>query len=128
MPASNFPEYALDLRETLDAALRSSAAASTTLNADARSALRGFLTGQVVFLDGSELHFREFIDLTQTDPRVMYAYHYQDASARLIFRYDNARHRPALPQAEHRHSPANVRPSHAPTLADVLAEIVADDG
>ena len=29
----------------------------------------------------------------------MYAYHYQDADTNLVFRYDNAAHKPALPRS-----------------------------
>jgi hypothetical protein len=42
----------------------------------------------------------------------------------LIFRYDNAAHRPPLPQAEHKHTPAGVEVSLAPTLAQVIDEIL----
>ena len=41
-----------------------------------------------------------------------------------IFRYDNATHRPPLPQAEHRHTVSGVRPGPAPTLAQVMDEIL----
>jgi hypothetical protein len=45
-----------------------------------------------------------------------------------IFRYDNARHRPALRSFEHKHTPGQVVEAPAPTLDDVLAEIVAARG
>ena len=54
----------------------------------------------------------------------MYAYHYQDPNESLVFRYDNAVHRPSLQQAEHRHTPAGVEVSPAPTLAQVMDEIL----
>ena len=34
--------------------------------------------------------------MTQAEPKPLYAYHYQDAEHHLIFRYDNAAHKPAL--------------------------------
>jgi hypothetical protein len=49
---------------------------------------------------------------------------YQDPEQGLIFRYDNAAHRPLLPQAEHKHGPAGLEPSPAPTLAEVLDEVL----
>jgi hypothetical protein len=49
-----------------------------TLQVDQRSAVRGFIAGSLQFEDGSELHFREFVDVTQAEPKIMYAYHYQD--------------------------------------------------
>lgn len=126
MPASSFPEYAQGLRDALDALVASGRAVRADIGDDGRSALRGYIAGQILFPDHSQLHFREFVDLTRPDPRAMYAYHYQNAANELIFRYDNARHRPALPHAEHRHGPVDVRSSHAPTLSDVLLEILAD--
>ena len=56
----------------------------------------------------------------------MYAYHYQDVNKGLIFRYDNAVHRPPLPQAEHKHTPEDVKVSPAPTLAQVVDEIMRE--
>ena len=54
----------------------------------------------------------------------MYAYHYQDASNNLIFRYDNAAHKPALPLADHKHTPTAIHPTMAPTFETVIDEIL----
>jgi hypothetical protein len=64
------------------------------------------------------------VDTSLPEPRLMYAYHYQDANQTLIFRYDNAAHRPRLPQAEHKHTVEGVAVSPAPTLAQVVDEIL----
>jgi hypothetical protein len=53
---------------------------------DQRSMLRGFVGGVLQFEDGSELHFREFVDISLPEPKMMYAYHYQDSNSNLIFR------------------------------------------
>jgi len=50
----------------------------------------------------------------------MYAYDYQDAEHNLIFRYDNAAHRPALAQLEPKHTRMGVKAHPEPTLAEVL--------
>ena len=55
----------------------------------------------------------------------MYSYHYQDTTHQLIFRYDNARHKPPLTSPEHKYLPEEVMASPAPSLADVLIEIIA---
>jgi hypothetical protein len=104
MPAANFLEYTQGLEDSLNKAVATGEAVLIALQVDQRSAVRGFIAGSLHFLDGSVLHFREFVDLTQTEPKVMYAYHYQDANGTLIFRYDNAIHRPGLPQSEHKHT------------------------
>jgi len=55
----------------------------------------------------------------------MYAYHYQDAAKKLIFRYDNAPHKPPLAQSEHKHTPQEIFPQPAPTFAQVIDEVLA---
>jgi len=124
MPATNFPEYARIIEDVLDATIATGEATLVNIQIDQRSSLRGFISGLLRFNDGSELHFREFVDTSLPEPRLMYAYHYQDANKALIFRYDNAAHRPSLSQAEHKHTPAGVEVSPAPTLAQVVDEIL----
>ena len=124
MPAATFPEYAQGLAETLDQVVATGEAVVLTRQVDQRSAIRGFITGSLQFADGSTLHFREFIDTRQAEPKVMYAYHYQDADQRLIFRYDNAAHRPALPHPTHKHTLSSVEASPVPTLAEILDHIL----
>ncbi|MBI1880666.1 MAG: hypothetical protein HYR94_21025 [Chloroflexi bacterium] len=126
MPATNFPEYVQEIEAILNAAIAAGEAASVSIQFDQRSALRGFIVGFLQFNDGSELHFREFVDISLPESRLMYAYHYQDANQQLIFRYDNATHRPALPQAEHKHTPSDIVASPAPTLAEVIDEILQE--
>jgi hypothetical protein len=124
MPATSFHEYARGIEDVLDAIVAAGEAVLVSVQIDQRSSLRGFIAGMLQFNDASELHFREFLDTSLPEPRLMYAYHYQDVNGELIFRYDNAAHRPQLPQAEHKHAPAGVQVSPAPTLAQVVDEIM----
>jgi hypothetical protein len=96
MPASDFAEYHSFISHLLDGLLASAQARLLEFQVDQRSMSRGLISGILLFPDDSALHFKEYVDVTQAEPRVMYAYHYQDAEGRLIFRYDNARHRPPL--------------------------------
>lgn len=90
---------------------------------------QGYLRGLIIFVDDSKLHFREFLDTAKgTIDKLMYVYHYQDAGDLLIFRYDNAPHRPALRSLEHKHTPEQIMEILAPTLDDVLAEIAIARG
>lgn len=90
---------------------------------------QGYLAGSLTFVDGSVLYFREFLDaVKEAVDKLMYTYHYQDAGNQLIFRYDNARHRPPLRSLEHKHTPGQVVESPDPTLEDVLAEIAVAKG
>lgn len=86
--------------------------------------MRGFMTGRLEFRDSSTLHFREYIDLTLIEPRLTYAYHYQTSESELIFRYDNAAHRPSLPYSDHKHSPVGIASPISTTLAQVLDDIL----
>ncbi|MBX3050321.1 MAG: hypothetical protein KF753_02535 [Caldilineaceae bacterium] len=93
---------------------------------DKRSPDTGFLRGQVYFLDGSVLHFREFIAAEQEIERYKYAYHYQSPDGSLIFRYDRTPHFPLLdnfPHHKHIGEGQNVIPADGPDLFEVLEEI-----
>lgn len=124
MPAATFPEYVRSLDEALHKVVATGEAVLITLQVDQRSAVRGFIAGSLQFHDSSTLSFREFVDLSQAEPKIMYAYHYQDANHNLVFRYDNAAHRPALSQPEHRHSRSGVDVSPVPTLPEILDQIL----
>ena len=124
MPAANFPEYVRELQAALNEANALDEVEVTTLQVDQRSALRGLVTGSLQFCDGSTSHFREFVDLSQAEPKLTYAYHYQTAVAVLIFRYDNATHRPPLSQAAHKHTLTGVEVSSIPTLREIADQIL----
>jgi len=84
------------------------------------------LRGEVKFTNGSQLHFREFVQLKQGLPpnRYKYAYHYQSSDETIIFRYDNARHYLELSTApHHKHVGENVVAANPPDLQFVLKEI-----
>lgn len=90
---------------------------------------QGYVTGKVTFADGSLLSFREFLDTTLgVLDKLMYSYHYQDAEGQLIFRYDNALHRPPLPARDHKHVARQVLAAAAPDLDAVLAEAATMQG
>lgn len=124
MPTTNFPDYAKTITQTIDSLLASGQARLLNLQVDQRSMLRGFISGILAFEDNSELHFSEFVDLTQPEPRLMYAYHYQDSKKALVFRYDNAAHRPSPPSVEHKHTASSVSSAPAPTFVQVVDEIL----
>ena len=124
MRAFSFSEYAQDVARSIEACMASGQAVSVDQTIDQRSMLRGFIGGVLRFEGGSELHFREFVDVSQPEARLAYAYHYQDAEKNLIFRYDNAAHKPSLSQPEHKHTSSGIEPSGAPTLQMVIDEIL----
>ncbi|MBC8184911.1 hypothetical protein H8E88_27785 [candidate division KSB1 bacterium] len=96
---------------------------------DKRGTHEGFIRGEIYLLDGSILHFREFIDVETLINRLLYVYHYVDSSKKLIFRYDNTGHHKKLnlatfPHHKHEGSENKIISSTAPTLRGVLNEIL----
>ena len=99
---------------------------STSVTYDKRSTCIGFIRGVIYFLDGSQLHLREFVNVERGVERYMYAYHYQRANGALVFRYDNTPHFPALstfPHHKHETNEASVVAASPPDLQTVLSEI-----
>ena len=102
---------------------------SASVNCEVRPGAQGYLNGAVIFVDGSVLHFTEFLDEVRGQvEKVMYTCHDQDSNQQLVFRYDNARHRPSLPLREHKRMPEQAVAAPAPLLAEVLAEIMRYQG
>lgn len=94
---------------------------------DQRSTTMGFIRGLLHFEDGSELHLREFVDVSYGLERYKYSYHYM-REGRMIFRYDNAADitaRELRTYPHHKHVGETIEESHAPTLQAVLEEIAS---
>lgn len=64
---------------------------ASDLRLDKRTLNSGIIRGDLYFVDGSRLSFRELVDLQARDARRMYSYHYQTADEALAFRYDDTR-------------------------------------
>ena len=91
-----------------------------------RANKQAILNSKVVLIDNSILHIKEYIDAKYGINRVSYAYQYQDRVGRLIFRYDNAAHRPALGFNEHKHSSdGTIYEAVLPDIFDLVDEIVS---
>lgn len=124
MPTSNFPEYIQTVTNILDSIVSTGQAKIIDLKVDQRSSLRGLISGSVLFEDDSELRFREFVDVSLNEPKLAFAFHYHNSEKKLIFRYDNAMHRPPLSESAHKHRPDGIILSPPPTLAQVIDEIL----
>jgi hypothetical protein len=93
--------------------------------AEKRTLTEGYLRANIVFSDGSLLHFRELVTTEPDIQRISYTYHYQRADETIVFRYDDSPHFPLLPNApHHKHiGESEVVSSEAPDLPSVLSEI-----
>ena len=98
---------------------------SPDVSLEKRGELVSFIRGQVGFSNGSELFFRELIDLRLPLQKVMYAYHYQEPDGVTIFRYDNTAHHQTISTFPfHKHlQNGEVISASVPSLEEVLREI-----
>jgi hypothetical protein len=98
---------------------------TANISTDKRSLYLGIVEGKLTFIDSSELHFMEFVNVKTELNRYKYPYHYQDKSGVLIFRYDMAPHHKELSAfPHHKHlADEHVIDAAAPSLAEVLEEI-----
>ncbi|MFN6180980.1 MAG: DUF6516 family protein [Dolichospermum sp.] len=99
---------------------------SFNFSLDARSNYVGFIQGNLEFSRGSRLFFKEYIDLQESLEKLSYSFHYQDNENNLIFRYDNAKHKPDLGYADHKHIKDEIIPSKIPEIEQVILEIIRD--
>ena len=90
-----------------------------------RANKQAVLNAKVVMVDNSVLHIKEYIDAGYGIERLSYGYHYQDRDGNLIFRYDNAKHRPDLGFDAHKHlSDGTISAATLPDIFDIIDEIV----
>ncbi|SPD73152.1 conserved hypothetical protein [uncultured Desulfobacterium sp.] len=68
---------------------------------------------------------KEYIDTKYKMDKVSYAYQYQNQEGKLIFRYDNAKHKPALNFAGHKHLPnGQIVAAEPPELNELVDEVL----
>lgn len=116
-------EYFGEFSRQLNTFQQTGLIAATAVSLDSRTDTQGFITATIEFLDGSKLFVREYVDVTSGVDKFSYAFHYQDQTGQLIFRYDNARHRPDPGFLEPRHSQNSLVAAAPPNLEAVLEEI-----
>jgi hypothetical protein len=101
-------------------------AESIDVREEIRAAKQAVVRSKVVLIDGSVLHIVEFIDAKYKVERISYAYQYQDKEGRLLFRYDNARHRPDLGFGDHKHlADGSIVQTSVPDISDVVDEVLS---
>ena len=100
-------------------------AESIEIKVEIRAAKQAEAKAKIVLVDGSVLHIREYVDAEYKVEIISYAYQYQDEKGKLIFRYDNARHKPELGFKDHKHfNDGSIAQSTMPDLSDVVDEVI----
>ncbi len=88
---------------------------------------RGNLRIRLWFPDRALLEISEAVVIVNGEPQwLSYRYHYQDESADLILRYDNAPHHPETStHPDHKHLAGQVLASSCPSIQQVIEEVQA---
>lgn len=119
-------EYADTLARVIEEYSRTELITDSSVSTDLRTTKVGVVKGAVSFVDDSRLFFTEYVDCRYKPEKLTYSFHYQNKDGGLIFRYDNAAHRPDPGFRNHKHmSPeCSLVQAGIPELAEILDEIV----
>ncbi|MBD1915753.1 MULTISPECIES: DUF6516 family protein [Cyanophyceae] len=96
------------------------------ISADLRSGSQAVLKAKVLFVDATELYIRIFYLGGMANQLLSYAYQYQQSDGTLIFRYDNARHKPDLGFECHKHQADGRIVAAEPPMIRALVEEIID--
>jgi hypothetical protein len=118
-------EYLHVFREAIDKIDRYGYAESVTLHQEIRAGKQALLQVTVVLVDASSLHIKEYVDAMYGIEKLSYGYQYQDAHGDVIFRYDNATHKPSLNRKEHKHTRNRIIEISPPDIADLVDEVIS---
>lgn len=95
------------------------------ISADLRSGEQAVLKAKVLLVDATELHIRLFYLSGRANTLLSYAYQYQQADGTLIFRYDNAKHKPDLGFEHHKHqADGKIVAAEPPRIEDLVQEVL----
>ncbi|UCH96882.1 MAG: hypothetical protein JSV88_08535 [Candidatus Aminicenantes bacterium] len=98
---------------------------SLEINEEIRANKLAVINANIVLVNGSSLHIKEYIDARYNIERISYAYHYQGCDGKCIFRYDNAHHKPAPGFKEHKHTKeGNIIEASLPAIAEIIDEVI----
>jgi hypothetical protein len=118
-------EYQTQIISVIDRYARTNLITFSEIILDARSPKIGVIRGTIEFIDGAQLFFTEYVDCRYRLEKLNYSYHCQDFNGTLIFRYDNAAHKPVLPHRNHKHETSgNIVASEPPEISAILDEVM----
>jgi hypothetical protein len=117
-------EYLEAFSKVIDEYSKTGLIFSSQVHVDIRAEHIGLIKGSITFIDESRLFVTEYLDVSYDIERLTYSYHYQNKEGRLVFRYDNAAHKPVLGFIHHKHSGDGVVESEVPDLDGVMLEAI----
>ena len=118
-------EYLALFRKALEKIEQYGFSDSIEIKEEIRENKQAVLDARVVLIDNSVLYIKEYIDARYGIERMSYGYQYQDREGNLIFRYDNAKHRPDLGYEAHKHlADGSISAAALPDIFDLVDEIL----
>ncbi|MBF0200663.1 MAG: hypothetical protein HQK66_05015 [Desulfamplus sp.] len=100
-------------------------AESIIFQEELRAGKQAVIKAEIVLVDGSCLIIREYIGSKYGIEKLSYAYQYHDRDENLIFRYDNAAHKPKLNFVNHKHSSSGIEMANPPEMSELVDEVIA---
>ncbi|MFA4829653.1 MAG: DUF6516 family protein [Thermodesulfovibrionales bacterium] len=120
------PEYLQDAVKIIDDYSKTGFIITSEVSIDLRTEKIGVIKSTIVFADDSRLFATEYVDLRYKIEKLSYSFHFQDKDGNLIFRYDNAAHKPEPGFKNHKHFKGVISQSDVPELRNVLEEIISN--
>jgi hypothetical protein len=118
-------EYLERLREGIELLHKYDYTESIQINEQIRPNKQAVVNAKLVLNNGSVLYIKEYIDAKHGTDRVTYAYHFNDRDGKLLFRYDNAVHKPALRFKAHKHNAdGTIEYAALPDIFDLVDDII----
>ena len=118
-------EYLIQLRKGIEKLEDYGYAESIDVREEIRAGKQLIIRIKVVLVDGSVFHGKEFIEARYKIEKLRYAFQYQNKKGELIFRYDNAAHKPALNFKKHKHTATGgIIQAFLPDIFDLIDEVI----
>jgi len=118
-------EYLTSFRQAIELLDDYGFAETIIYQEERRAGKQVIVTADIVLVDGSRLIIREYIGSRYGLEKLSYAYQYQDSQGNLIFRYDNAAHKPALSLPNHKHTEnGDIEIVDPPKIQSLIDEVI----
>ena len=117
-------DYLASFRHDIDRLDTYGFAESIIVQEELRAGKQAVIKAEIVLVDGSCLILREYIESKYGLEKLSYAYQYQDRDGNLIFRYDNAAHKPKLDSVNHKHSSTGIEMVNPPKMSELVDEVI----
>jgi len=118
-------DYLADFVKIINEYAQANLVVSSDIKNDFRTETLGLIKATIVFIDESVLYITEYLDAEFKIDKPTYSYHYQKKNGEMVFRYDNARHKPHLGFTNHKHrSDGRVAKAEAPDIRTIFEEVL----